>query len=161
MNKKVLVADYYNPQHAKDIIYLLDIYSRDVMGGGKPLAEEVKSRLIDELTNIPGAFSVLSYINSKPVGLVNCFQGFSTFKSTPLINIHDVIVIDEFRGQGITQLMFDKVEFIAKQRHCCKITLEVLEGNMPAQRAYEKSGFTGYELDPRMGKAMFWQKEID
>jgi len=36
----------------------------------------------------------------------------------------------------------------------------VLEGNRTAQAVYKSLGFTGYELDPRMGKAMFWQKPL-
>jgi hypothetical protein len=29
-----------------------------------------------------------------------------------------------------------------------------------AQSTYEKFGFGGYELDPEMGGAMFWQKSL-
>ena len=58
------------------------------------------------------------------------------------------------------ELMLDKVELIAKERACCKITLEVLEGNEPAKSAYIKFGFAGFELDPKMGKALFWQKDL-
>jgi hypothetical protein len=39
-------------------------------------------------------------------------------------------------------------------------SLEVLEGNKSAQAAYKASGFDGYELDPKMGKALFWQKKL-
>jgi hypothetical protein len=38
------------------------------------------------------------------------------------------------------------------------MTLEVLEGNRVAQAVYKSQGFAGFELDPKMGKAMFWQK---
>ena len=70
------------------------------------------------------------------------------------------MVLPEFRGLGISQKMFDKVETIARERGCCKLTLEVLTGNKSAQKAYLKSGFSGYELDPLMGKAMFWEKTL-
>lgn len=76
----------------------------------------------------------------------------------PLINIHDVVVVDEFRGLGLSQKMLSKVEEIATSKGCCKITLEVLEGNNVAKRSYIKFDFSGYELDPVMGKAVFWQK---
>ncbi|MDU0356030.1 GNAT family N-acetyltransferase [Paraglaciecola aquimarina] len=56
--------------------------------------------------------------------------------------------------------MLQKVEQIARQKDCCKITLEVLEGNEVAKNAYLKHGFAGYELDPEQGKAMFWQKVL-
>jgi len=65
-----------------------------------------------------------------------------------------------WRGQGLSTAMLQKVESIALQRGCCKITLEVLEGNLVARKAYEKFGFSGYELDPAMGKAMFWEKPL-
>jgi ribosomal protein S18 acetylase RimI-like enzyme len=56
--------------------------------------------------------------------------------------------------------MMDYIEMLSKDKGACKITLEVLEGNIAAQKAYIKSGFKGYELDPSMGQAMFWEKPI-
>ena len=159
MNKiEVLRADYKNPKHGSAIGYLLDSYATDPMGGGGALGADIKNKVAAELSKIPHAFSVLCYVDGKPAGLVNCFEAFSTFQCKPLINIHDVIVANSFRGLGISQLMLVKVEQIAKEKGCCKLTLEVLEGNEVAQAAYQKFGFAGYELDPVMGKAMFWQK---
>jgi hypothetical protein len=43
---------------------------------------------------------------------------------------------------------------------CCKLTLEVLEGNKLAQAAYIANGFVGYQLVSEMGQAMFWQKKL-
>ena len=37
-------------------------------------------------------------------------------------------------------------------------TLEVLDGNRPAMRLYERCGFAPYQLDPAMGQARFLQK---
>ena len=130
------------------------------MGGSQPLSESVRSNLANELSKLPHAFSIICYVNNKPAGLVNCFEAFSTFKCKPLINIHDVVVVSEFRGLGLSQKMLSKVEEIAKQKGCCKITLEVLEGNKVAQNSYLKFGFAGYELDPIMGKALFWQRKV-
>ena len=36
----------------------------------------------------------------RAVGLALCFVGFSSFKARPLINIHDIAVRPEVRGQG-------------------------------------------------------------
>lgn len=160
MNIEVKIADYLNEEQAIDIAYLLDAYSQDQMGGSQALPESVKSNLVKELSKLPHAFSIICYVNNKPAGLVNCFESFSTFKCKPLINIHDVVVVNEFRGLGLSQKMLSKVEEIAKSKGCCKITLEVLEGNKVAQSAYLKFGFAGYELDPLMGKALFWQKNV-
>ena len=160
MNVEVLQADYHNQKHAADLAYLLDSYARDSMGGGVPLPDETLQNLAAELAKVHHAFSVLCYVDEVPAGLANCFEGFSTFKCKPLINIHDIAVVGDFRGLGLSQRMLGEVEKIALQRGCCKITLEVLEGNEIARNAYLKYGFDGYELDPVLGKAMFWQKNI-
>ena len=70
------------------------------------------------------------------------------------------MVVNDFRGLGISQLMLAKVEELGKEKGCCKLTLEVLQGNEVACHAYIKFGFDAYELDPKMGKALFWQKVI-
>lgn len=160
MKIDIQVVDYSNTKHAKDIGELLDTYAQDPMGGNASLHEDIKQNLAKELAKLPHAFSVITYVDNKAVGLINCFEAFSTFKCKPLINIHDIIVVKEFRGLGLCPKMLELVEEIAQQKGCCKITLEVLEGNEVARNAYLKFGFNGYELDPKMGKAMFWQKAI-
>jgi ribosomal protein S18 acetylase RimI-like enzyme len=157
---EVLVADYNNPNHARDIVQLLDHYSRDTMGGGKPLKAETREHLIPELKKRDFAFSILCYIDGQPAGLTNCMEAFSTFACQPLLNIHDLVVHSQFRGQQVSQKMLEKVELAAREKSCCKITLEVLEGNHIAQFAYKKFGFTGYELDESAGQALFWEKTL-
>ena len=160
MNVRIVIADYLDDQHARDLVSLLNHYARDPMGGGKALDEQVQAHLVPALAEVPRAFSILCYVHDHPAGLVNCFEGFSTFTCKPLINIHDLVVHREYRGLGISQRMLAKVEERARQRGCCKITLEVIEGNEVAKNAYTKFGFEGYELDPTMGKAVFWQKRL-
>jgi len=157
---KIIIADYEQATDGAAVVDLMSHYALDQMGGGQALAESVKTSLISGLANVPGAFTVLAIVDGKAAGLINCFMGFSTFKAKPLINIHDVIVHEDFRGLKLSQLMLDKVEELARQRNCCKLTLEVLEGNKIAQNAYVKFGFAGYALDPEMGSAMFWQKAL-
>lgn len=160
-NIKIEIADYSNTQDAEAVVKLMNQYALDQMGGGEALSESVKASLVPGLANVQGAFTVLAFVDGNPAGLVNCFMGFSTFKAKPLINIHDVIVLEDFRGLKLSQLMLEKVEMIAKERDCCKLTLEVLQGNKVAQSAYIKFGFGGYALDPEMGNAMFWQKALN
>ena len=156
----VIDADYHNPGHAKAIVALMDAYARDPMGGAEPLSEAVMHNLVPRLAALPHAFSVLAFAGEQAVGLVNCFMGFSTFVAQPLVNIHDVTVLADYRGQGISQAMLARVEQVARERGCCKLTLEVLEGNAPARKSYTKLGFAGYQLDPLMGRALFWQKKL-
>lgn len=126
----------------------------------EPLTSEVKNNLVKELSKLIHAFSLIAYVDGVAVGLVNCFEAFSTFTCKPLINIHDLVVIEAYRGKGISQNMLGKVEEIAKSKGCCKVTLEVLSGNEAAKASYRKFGFSDYELDPEAGSALFWQKKI-
>lgn len=156
----VIDADLLNPVHAKATTYLLNHYSEDEMGGGQELAQFVKDNLVAELRRRREAHVVLALEGDKPVGLAILMEGFSTFSCMPLLNIHDVVVLSGYRGKGIAQKLLSKAEEIARSLGCCKLTLEVLEGNKAAQAAYKASGFRGYELDPKMGKALFWQKKL-
>lgn len=158
MSVELIKADYQNPEQGKDIMMMFESYASDPISGGVPLDEMVKSNLISELSKLPYAFSIIAYVNKKPAGLANCFEVFSTFSCKPLINIHDLVVLDGFRGNGISQKLLEKVEEIAKSKGCCKVTLEVLSNNEIAKSAYRKFGFSSYELDPDSGVALFWQK---
>ena len=156
----VLQASYTNAVHADAIGLLLNSYAEDPMGGGHSLPADLLQQLPAELAKRPHAFSVLAFVGGEPAGLVNCFEGFSTFACRPLVNVHDVMVKEQFRGLGLSQKMLQKVEEIARQRGCCKITLEVLEGNALAQSAYRKFGFDDSVFDPAHGRMLFWHKPL-
>jgi len=160
MTIQIIQADYNNPQHANDLIQLLDAYAQDPMGGGEALSDYAKQNLVPSLAKRADALSVLAYEGEQAIGLINCFEGFSTFYCKPLLNIHDVVVMDAYRGRGISRLMLQAVEALAKQQGHCKLTLEVLSNNRSAIRAYEKFGFKQYQLDPAAGQALFWEKLI-
>lgn len=153
-------ADLSLSTHGRAVIELLDAYARDPMGGGAPLPETTCTQLIGALQKRQDVLILLAFADSKPVGLVNCFEGFSTFKCKALLNIHDVVVLSEYRGQGIAQKLLEQVEEIARQRGYCKLTLEVLEGNQTARAVYQRAGFSGYELNPEIGRALFWEKKL-
>lgn len=155
---QVRQADYGHPRDAAAIVALLDAYASDPAGGGEPLSAFAKVRLVPELARRPQAFSVLAFDGDQAVGLVNCIEGFSTFKCLPLVNVHDVAVLASHRGRRVAEAMLTEVERIAIGRGACKLTLEVLSGNAPAMRLYQRIGFAGYQLDPAMGTAQFLQK---
>lgn len=160
MQIEIIRASYTNTQHQRDIPLLLNAYAQDSMGGATPLKQEVIYNIVEHLATLPHAFSVLAYVDNQPAGLVNCFEGFSTFACQPLINIHDIFVLNDFRGNGISQMLLDKVQEIAMAKGCCKITLEVLSNNEVAKASYRKFGFSDYQLTPEAGTALFWQKDL-
>lgn len=158
---EIVQARYDDPGHARAIVDLLEAYAADPFGGAQPLQPRVKQELVAALARREGAFSILALVDGAAVGLANCFEGFSTFRCAPLINIHDLVVLPAFRGQRLAQKMMTMVEHIARARGCCKITLEVLEGNLPAKRVYAKMDYAGYQLQAEHGNALLWQKSLD
>lgn len=159
--ENILIADLSNSLHAEAVIYLLNEYAKDEMGGGVELSDYVKQNLICELRKRNGIYVILAFMAQNPAGLAICIEGFSTFACQPLLNIHDITIASEYRGRGISKRLLAKVEQLARQRGCCKLTLEVLEGNKVAQSLYKAYGFDGYELTPSTGKALFWQKKLN
>jgi ribosomal protein S18 acetylase RimI-like enzyme len=151
-------ADYGSVDDAASLVMLLDAYARDPAGGGEPLTAFTKTHLVRELAARPQAYSVLAFDGEAPVGLVNCIEGFSSFACKPLVNVHDVAVLASHRGRGIAEAMLAEAERIAIERGAIKMTLEVLSGNEPAMRLYQRVGYAGYQLDPAMGSAQFLQK---
>ena len=160
MKIEIAKVDYKDPGQAGELVELLNEYASEPMGGGTPIDKEKQRDIIEGLGSFPTAFSLLLYVDGIPAALANCFFGYSTFAAQKLINIHDLMVSQKFRGQGLSQRLLEKIEEIARQNHCCKLTLEVLANNEIAKRSYKKYGFEGYELNPTTGEAIFWQKKL-
>lgn len=154
-------ADLSNTEHAQAYLTLMSHYASDPMGGNEDLSDFVKQNLVPTLLKRNDVFIVLVFKDKQPAALLTAIEGFSTFSCKALLNIHDVVVHQDFRGQKLTSLLFSEIERIARSRDCCKITLEVLEGNTIAKNAYTKQGFSGYQLDPEFGNAIFWSKPLN
>ena len=153
-------VDFADPADAAALVFVLDAYARDPMGGGEPLSADVRERLVPAMAQVPGAFALLARLDGEAAGLATCFMGFSTFAARPLVNIHDVSVVPQHRGKGIARALFAAVEAEAKARGACKVTLEVLSGNHRAKALYASLGYGDFQLDPEAGHALFWQKKL-
>jgi GNAT superfamily N-acetyltransferase len=156
----IVDADLVNPDHGLAIVALLNEYANGDTGGNCELSDFAKQNLVCELQKTHGVHVILAYYDTIPAGVSICFEGFSTFACKPLLNIHDLMVSKEFRGLGIAKRLLFKAEEIARSLGCCKLTLEVLEGNSVAQAAYRACGYAPYQLNAKLGKALFWQKNL-
>lgn len=159
----VRTAELDRPEHQRAVLDLTDAYARDAMGDGRPLAPEVKARLIDGLRAHPTTLIFLAldrHADEQPVGIATCFLGFSTFHARPLVNIHDLAVLPAHRGQGVSRLLLQAIEDRARQRGCCKLTLEVLENNLRARRVYVAAGFAQATYTEAAGGALFLAKPL-
>lgn len=155
-----LQVDYANKQHVEHLLKLLQLYAQDPMGGGEAISSEVITILPHALSIRPYMHSFLVYKNEQAIAFSNCIESFSTFSGKGVLNIHDFAVNSDERGQDVSQFLLKGIQDVALSLQCSKLTLEVLQGNKSAIRAYEKSGFTAYQLNPELGDAMFWQKYI-
>jgi len=160
MDIEIRLADYRDPGDATALVALLDGYARDPLGGGAPLSTEVRATLPERLAAFPTALSLLAFADGEPAGLANAVLGFSTFVARPLLNLHDLVVAVDYRGHGIGRRLLERLESVARERECCKLTLEVLAGNEAAQALYRRVGYTPYALDPDHGAAHFWHKPL-
>ncbi len=161
MQINICEADLTYSVHQTAVLEMVDGYARDPMGDGKPLSESVRQRLIPELQKHKTTLIFLAFDSDKSVGIAVCFVGFSTFLAQPLINIHDLAVIPEYRGKGIGKQLLSAVENKAKEMHCCKLTLEVLENNTRALNAYTSFGFSQAAYTEQAGGALFFSKKIE
>jgi len=157
---EIIDVDFTNPEHGHQVLAMLNEYASGPMGGSCPLPEFARSNLIAELSRRPTAHALLARIDNEAAGVAIYLEGFSTFACRPLVNLHDLAVSPRFQGQGVGKHLLAALEDRARRLGCCKITLEVLEGNAVAQGLYRKLGFEGYSLDDATGRAMFWQKKL-
>jgi len=157
----IVQADLGRPEHQDAILAMTDAYSRDHFGDGKPLDRDARERLIPGLRSHPTTLVMLAFDGDRPVGAATCFVGFSTFAARPLVNIHDLVVLPEYRGKGLGRRLMEAVEQRARDLGCCKITLEVLDRNARALGAYKAFGFTRYALQEGAGEAIFLTKPLN
>jgi len=160
MSIRIVEADLKLPEHREGVLAMVDAYSMDAMGSGKPLDRDVRARLISGLQRHPTTLIFLAFEGEQPVGVAVCFIGFSTFAAEPLVNIHDCMVLPAFRGKSVGRRLLEAVEGKARELGCCKLTLEVMDNNHRALRAYEAAGFVRYSLQKDAGRAIFLSKPL-
>ena len=135
---------------------LLNEYIKDDMGGGEIIKGARKEKILSEMSEHPSRLVIFALWGRVYVGMVVCFWGYSTFRVSPLLNIHDFIVLSAYRQKGIGRKLMEALEEKARLSGCGKITLEVRNDNKHARRLYTSLGYG--ECRPPMS---FWVKLIE
>jgi GNAT superfamily N-acetyltransferase len=157
---EIVEADLNLTEHQRAVLELTDAYARDPMGNGRPLSDAVRRALIPGLQKHPTTVIFLAYMGSNPIGIANCFIGFSTFAARPLINVSDLAVLPGQREKGVGRLLLEAVERKAIELGCCKLTIEVQENNHRARHVYESVGFAQAVYVAEAGGALFLSKPL-
>ncbi len=100
---RIREADLADEADGKIVLSLLNAYAADPMGS-------TKARLISALRQVPGRLVLLAFRGVDAVGIAVCFSGFSTFRAQPLLNVHDLSVLPDYRGHGIGVALLAAVE---------------------------------------------------
>lgn len=159
MNIEIREADFGDAADCAAIVDVLDSYASDPVGGGRPLCADARAQLPEALSSHPTALVLLAFAGGQAAGVAVCFFGLSTFEARPLLNIHDLAVVPEFRGKGIGRALLTEAEARARERGCCKLTLEVQDDNRRARGLYESFGFADFVIADS-GPTRFLRKRL-
>jgi len=152
---KIIDADLNNTDHINDLLKVLENYKTCDMGDGIPYTSTEKARLKTQFMVHPNVMVFLIYWAGDIAGGSVCFKSFSTFNTDNIINIHDLCIIDKFRGKGLGRALTEYIVQKGREQLCSRLTLEVREDNGIAKSLYRKFGFD--EMSPKMN---FWRKKL-
>jgi ribosomal protein S18 acetylase RimI-like enzyme len=149
---KIISCDFDNAVHCQALVHLLNAYKCDPMGGGAALNSQQQKDLIKGLSTHPSKIVLFAIYDDEFVGMMVGFINFSTFAAQKYINVHDLIVLKEYRHLGIGRKLLEEVLKIAQESGYCKVNLEVRVDNPNAQNLYKGLGFK--DCVPPM---LFWE----
>jgi ribosomal protein S18 acetylase RimI-like enzyme len=90
-------------------------------------------------TNISFKYSIGTYYNKKLIGFI--YNSINYYEKKNTAYNGGTGVISDFRGNGLTQRMYDSIFPGLKKIGIEQCVLEVITNNKPAIRVYEKLGF--------------------
>ena len=87
----------------------------------------------------------------EPVGLLDLFR--SPFEVMQHSTGLGMFVRAEYQGIGVGTMLMKAMKTLARRLHLARVWLSVFEGNVPAQRLYQRAGFE------ECGKVPGWLQE--
>lgn len=139
---QIVEGDLNDQEHTKNFLRLTAEYMADPMGEAVEWTDEQKETVIREMKEHPCAVIFFAVVDGEFVGICTCFLAYSTFLAKPLLNIHDIYVLESVRGNGVGKQLIQAVEEKAAKENCGKITLEVRKDNLNARDLYKSKGYT-------------------
>ncbi|EGR1753121.1 GNAT family N-acetyltransferase [Vibrio parahaemolyticus] len=119
---------------------------------------ELDLSVIAQLFTLPYFHGFISFVDNKPAGFVVCFESFSTYRAQRVMNIHDFMVSDSFRGKGVGKVQLNSIEQYCRDNDYLKITLEVGDDNVAAKKLYSSLDYKDYRVVSK--GQQHWQKYL-
>jgi ribosomal protein S18 acetylase RimI-like enzyme len=153
MDVQIITCNLSEPKHRNQLVALISAYMADTMGGSQHMPGFVAENLPQVLASHPSNMILFALVNGQYAGIITCFINISTFVAKPYFNVHDIVVLPQYRANGIGRALLNKVIEIARERGYCKVNLEVRADNEQARHLYASLGFA--DTEPPM---LFWTK---
>ncbi|MDB1125953.1 GNAT family N-acetyltransferase [Vibrio algarum] len=147
-NAKVVLFNSDNRLHKQDLERLFVEYS-----------DQVAPDIVDKLSTLAYFTGFILYIDNQPAGFAVCFDSFSTYRSQPVLNIHDFMIAKDFQGKKLGKVLLNAIEKYGRKQDVVKITLEVDDNNDVAKKLYASCGFEDHEVV--LKGLMHWQKYLN
>ncbi|MCR9571788.1 GNAT family N-acetyltransferase [Vibrio alginolyticus] len=124
----------------------------------KEYSVELDLSVIAQLFTLPYFHGFISFVDNKPSGFAVCFESFSTYRAQRVMNIHDFMVSDSFRGKGVGKAQLNGIEQYCRDNDYLKITLEVGDDNVSAKKLYSSLDYKDYRVV--LKGQQHWQKYL-
>jgi GNAT superfamily N-acetyltransferase len=108
--------------------------------------------MLEEVAANSGAAFMAEASDGAAIGMVSCWRAedATDITVTPEARIHlyvsDIFVVESWRGRNVAAALLAAAERHGRGLGLTQMTVGLLSVNHAARRAYEKSGFLGYEL---------------
>jgi ribosomal protein S18 acetylase RimI-like enzyme len=106
----------------------------------------------EEVTAHSGAIFMAEAADGAPIGMISCWRVEDETDLTvrPDARAHlyvgDIFVIESWRGRNVAGALLAAADAHGRSLGLAYVTIGLLANNQAAWRAYEKSGFQGYEV---------------
>lgn len=139
MKTLVTHIDSGNAEHKTVLESLFNEYTTGLTG-------KFQSKVISRLFELSYFHGFICFVDDKPAGFAVCFESYSTYRDRKIMNIHDFMVSDSYRGQGLGKVQLNGIEQYCRDNNYLKITLEVDDDNLVAKKLYSACNYEDYRI---------------
>lgn len=136
------------------IVSLVDMFSRSPTGRGRRMTaveREGLDRMLQEAWGVRVFYAIVDAPEPELddaalapdgwAGIAVCSLQPKTFSGSYKLNVHDLAVVEPYRGHGVGRRLLGEIIGWAACESCHSVTLEVLTENPAARALYRSLGF--------------------